>query len=384
MRTMTQQVACARARGLAAQFGYYPVRCDIQNGRFSVETLPDLDSRVADVAENENVHSGWIYAGAEQVRDFMTGNVTVMPYSARVFPLPKTHVLTIKKCESRDHLELVVWCLSFFIGMRLTTTEAGFLDATPVEPGKLVDFSLGRYTVEDVIVIALNFLDAYRKTPPAYKILPAVIHALFLAQYPQSLDFERFQYLYMALDACYKLMTVNDTPPSRSGHAARIQWMCEKFTVPVPEWAKVEKSRRHYRSSATTPSTKGSSSMSRWDSRFTAAAFPTLIEATCHWKCGHLFVGCWSAFLSGHRFSTSAPQSIPDSGTRSTGPRKGRNITAAQQPNPIRLNLRDQSRSPDCITIGNPDARGSRRRDRGASPSQRRPLLRDRETARRG
>ncbi|HDR9800644.1 MULTISPECIES: hypothetical protein [Burkholderia] len=241
VRTMTQQVACARARGLAAQFGYYPVRCDIQNGRFSVETLPDLDSRVADVAENENVHSGWIYAGAEQVRDFMTGNVTVMPYSARVFPLPKTHVLTIKKCESRDHLELVVWCLSFFIGMRLTTTEAGFLDATPVEPGKLVDFSLGRYTVEDVIVIALNFLDAYRKTPPAYKILPAVIHALFLAQYPQSLDFERFQYLYMALDACYKLMTVNDTPPSRSGHAARIQWMCEKFTVPVPEWAKVEK-----------------------------------------------------------------------------------------------------------------------------------------------
>lgn len=238
---MKQPVPSARGRGLATQFGYYPLRCDIQNSRFSVETLPDLDGRIANVVEDDNVHSGWVYAGAQRVRDSMTGNVTVMPYGARVFALPKTHVLTIKQCESHDHLEFVVWCLSFFIGMRLTTTEAGFLDATPLGPGKLVDFSLGRYTVEDVIELALNFLDANQKTPPTYKIVQAVIHALFLAQYPQSLDFERFQYLYMALDACYKLITVNDAPSSRLVHAARIQWMCEKFSVPVPAWAKLDK-----------------------------------------------------------------------------------------------------------------------------------------------
>ncbi|WP_257248706.1 hypothetical protein [Burkholderia cepacia] len=236
---MNQQAPYAEARGCGVQFGYYPVRCDVQNSRFSVETLPDHDGSVAHVAEDEELHGGWIYAGAAQVRDFMTGNVREMPYSTRIFALPKTHVLNLKKCEDPDDLTFVVWCLSFFIGMRLTTAEAGFLDATPIEPGKLVDFSLGRNTVEDVIELALNFLEAKRDKPAAHKLVPAIIHTLFLAQYPQSLDIERFQYLYMALDACFKLVvTMEPSTESSPPHAARIQWLCEKFAIPVPAWAK--------------------------------------------------------------------------------------------------------------------------------------------------
>ena len=31
------------------------------------------------------------------------------------------------------------------------------------------------------------------------------VHALFLGQFPQSLQFERFIYMYTAIDACYSL-----------------------------------------------------------------------------------------------------------------------------------------------------------------------------------
>ena len=132
----------------------------------------------------------------------------------------------------------MVWCLSFFIGMRLTTTESGFLDATPIQPRKLVDFSLSRCTVADVIELALKYLESERGDSRAPKRIAAVIHVLFLAQYPQNLPFEQFQYLYMALDACFKLVAVKEAQEPRTSHAGRVQWMCEKFDIPVPDWAK--------------------------------------------------------------------------------------------------------------------------------------------------
>ncbi|MFM4898876.1 hypothetical protein ACEUCT_19745, partial [Aeromonas caviae] len=64
---------------------------------------------------------------------------------------------------------------------------------------------------------------------------------LFLAQYPQNLSFERFQYLYMALDACFRLVEVKEAKKLQISHAGRVQWMCEKFGMPVPDWAKNSK-----------------------------------------------------------------------------------------------------------------------------------------------
>ncbi len=223
------------------EFGYYPKPCDVATGRFSVQTLPNHASSVAIVTGDPNIFKDWIYPGAQEQWDFMSGNVHSMPYNARVFGLPKTHVLTLHEGRSREELDFVVWCLSFFIGMRLTTTEVGFLDATPIKPGTLVDFSLVRCTVVDVIELALHYLDSERGDPRAPRRVEAVIHALFLAQYPQSLPFEQFQYLYMALDACFKLAEVKEAKKPSVPHADRVQWMCEKFDMPVPDWVRSDK-----------------------------------------------------------------------------------------------------------------------------------------------
>ena len=109
---MKQQPPNASATGVSAEFGYYSKPYDTETRRFSVQTLPDYESTVIAVMGDSNTLKDWIYPGAQQHRDFMSGNVRSMPYSARVFGLPKTHVLTLHESGSREELDFVVWCLA--------------------------------------------------------------------------------------------------------------------------------------------------------------------------------------------------------------------------------------------------------------------------------
>jgi hypothetical protein len=226
-------------RGGAAEFGYYPKPCDIDTDRFSVRTLTTLQESIAAVMGDSRTVNGWIYPGPQSHRNVSSGTIRTMPYPSRVFGLPKTHVLTLHQSTNPLDLEFVVWCLAFFLGMPLTTTEAGFLDAAPTKPGKLVDFVLTRPGDEgDAIGLALDFLNAEPGDSRAPKRVAAVIHALFLSHYPQSLPFERFQYLYMALDGCFQLISAKGGLERPRSHGERIQWMCAVFDMPVPDWAR--------------------------------------------------------------------------------------------------------------------------------------------------
>lgn len=222
-------------------FGFYPRPLDINNKHFSIITLPSCEDDVKTVLSDTDIVNDWIYSGRAVVKNFINGAVQEMPYNARVFGLPKTHMLTLHNSNNNEELDFIVWCLSFFTGMRLTTTDAGFVDATPIKPGKLIDFLLVGCTLEDAIELAISYMQSERGQPRALKRLAAVIHALFLAQYPHALSFERFQYLYMALDSCFKLLSAKAKEPKKIErvHAKRIEWMCETFSMPIPEWAKM-------------------------------------------------------------------------------------------------------------------------------------------------
>ncbi|PZT31022.1 hypothetical protein A7X93_12160 [Stenotrophomonas maltophilia] len=236
---MEEQPLDSPTGGVAAEFGYYPKPCDLDTDRFSVRTLTNLQESIAAVADDPGTLKDWIYPGPQSHRNVSSGTIRTMPYPSRVFGLPKTHVLTVHQSTNPLDLEFVVWCLAFFMGMPLTTTEAGFLDAAPTRPGMLVDFVLTRPGGEvEAIELALDFLNAEPGDSPASKRVAAIIHALFLSHSPQSLPFERFQYLYMALDGCFQLISAKGVakPPRR--HGERIQWMCAAFDMPVPDWAK--------------------------------------------------------------------------------------------------------------------------------------------------
>lgn len=220
------------------ELGYCPLHFDIRIGDISLTDLPDQEQSVASIVASQTVHQNWLYAPSQPQWDFMSGQTRTLPYSARVFGLPKTHVLTHENAESIERLEFLVWCIGFFIGMRLTTTERGFVDATPIKPGKLNDFVLSNCKLDDAFALSDKFWQAHAQDERNIKRVMGIIHALFLSQYPPYLQFEEFTYLYMALDACVALTSsIYGEPSSRLFHARRVAWMCEQFEMPVPDWA---------------------------------------------------------------------------------------------------------------------------------------------------
>lgn len=218
-------------------FGFHPDRLEIDVGEIKIQPLPDREAVVAGLREESGIEKDWIYAPVQRSRDFMTGAVHEKPYSTRIFGLPKTHTITHRRAENEDPLAFQLWSLSFFTGLRLTATEAGFLDATPLKPGKLVDFVLLGDSLSASVELAERFWSANLATPRQSQRFAAAVHALFLAQYPPALQFERFLYLYAALDACFAIAKEMHPPSRHVPHSRRAAWLCQRFGMEVPEWA---------------------------------------------------------------------------------------------------------------------------------------------------
>jgi hypothetical protein len=211
--------------GFCVPFGYYPLNRDIAAGEISLAALPGLKETVDRIERSETIVDSWLYP-------FPKGR------PGRIFGLPNTHVITHENADGIEHLDFLVWCLSFFVGMRLTTTEAGFLDATPLKPGALTDFSMSNKSLGAGISLAESFWQQHRGSQRDIKRIVGIIHTLFLSQYPPYLQFEEFTYLYTALDACYALVeSIYGPPAKKPTHAARLDWICQIMGLPIPKWA---------------------------------------------------------------------------------------------------------------------------------------------------
>lgn len=218
------------------EFGYFPNPLSLTCGPITICPLADLAVTVANVEGDDRVEQDWIYAGPQFVQD-IGGDVRERPYSARVFGLPKTHTIAHASGDGQDHLTFHLWALSFFTGMRLTSTEAGCVDATPIRPGKLVDFLiLGRGLI-DALTLVEGFWIRNRSAPERARLVAAAVHALFLGQNPRHLQFEKFVLLYTAIDACFALTKAVKKPTKQISHASRVKWMCCAFGMPTPAWA---------------------------------------------------------------------------------------------------------------------------------------------------
>lgn len=219
------------------EFGYFPQPLNLSSGAIRILTLPDLETTVADLKSSQEVEKDWIYAGPQLVHHLGVG-VLQRPYSARVFGLPKTHAIVHSAAEGQDHLHFHLWALSFFTGTRLSSTDAGFVDATPIKRGKLVDFGIQDQGLLEALARADNFWIRHRSSPERARLFKAAVHALFLSQNPQLFQFEEFILLYTAIDACFALAKSIKSPTKKpSSHADRIKWMCCLFEMPIPPWA---------------------------------------------------------------------------------------------------------------------------------------------------
>lgn len=201
------------------EFGFYPEPLKITAGPVTISPLPEFQEKVSHVLASDGKENDWVYA----------------PPLSRIFGLPKTHLIEHTEATNEKQLNLHIWALSFFVGMRLTTEQRGFVDATPLKPGKLVDFVL----VGSSLARALGLVDRFwKKSPQNAERFAAAVNVLFLTQNPQNLQFERFMYLYMAIDACFKMATsTRPLVPLPDTHKERIEWLCNKYQIVVPTWA---------------------------------------------------------------------------------------------------------------------------------------------------
>lgn len=222
---------------MSFEFGFFPRQLHFNAGPVTVEPLPDLDRTAAELMVSPGVDDGWIYAPPQQVRDIMSGAVREKPYPSRVFGLPKSHRITHASATSEEQLRFHVWALSFFLGMRLSTTEAGYLDATPLKPGALVDFVMSPSSLVRAVELAEDFWNANASDLRRAQRFAAAVHALFLGQSARNLQFESFIYLYTALDACFALAASLSPPQKHVPHADRIAWLCRLYGITPPAWA---------------------------------------------------------------------------------------------------------------------------------------------------
>lgn len=224
---------------ISTEFGYCPDQHDWIVGDIHVSTLPGLPETADAVSKNEGVEGAWIYAPRQRTQDFMSGAVTEQPYSARVFGLPMTHLLEHQSADSDEHVHFLVWCLGFLLGLRLTHTEAGFLDATPIKPGTLHDIVwCGKDSIPKALGCADQFWGAQSSNARVPKAITGIIHSLFLAQNPTALMFEKFTYLYIALDGCHFVSrSMFGQKPKYVRHKERIDQLCNAFGMAVPKWA---------------------------------------------------------------------------------------------------------------------------------------------------
>ncbi|MBN9425650.1 MAG: hypothetical protein J0H09_04005 [Burkholderiales bacterium] len=208
---------------LSAEFEYLPVSINRSFGNITISDLPNRDETVRLVESRIGVRDGWIFA----------------PTGSRVFGLRKTHQITHSRCDGSNHLEFIVWCLGFFMGIRLSTTECPFLDATPIRTGSLVDFELMRKKdLGAAVDLIENYWQTNKRKINRIDRMRAAIHALFLSQCKSALQFEKFHYSYVALDTCYAIARQQRAGRNkRISHGGRIKWACDQYGMQVPSWA---------------------------------------------------------------------------------------------------------------------------------------------------
>jgi len=219
-------------------FGFYPLPLDLTAGDVAIKTLDDLDSKVTALRDSEGIEGDWCHAPPQEVQGFTPGVVRVMPYSSRVFGLPHTHSVAHASSTDPERLRFLIWMLGFIHGLRLTDTEAGFLDATPIKPGILTDIVWRGDSHVKAVTIADVYWQKHAANPRIAKAMTGVVHSLFLSQTPRLLEFEAFIYLYIAMEGCHAVWCyMNNKNPLSYSHSTRIANLCAELKRPVPDWA---------------------------------------------------------------------------------------------------------------------------------------------------
>lgn len=194
-------------------FGYFDTDIMINTSNFIISKTTDKYSKaIHDQADKD----GWI---------------TARSISNRIFGLPKNYQID-GNFVSDEHARFIVWCLSFFFGVRLSTFPREFLDATNIQINNAFGF-LFLNNSDVKIALELAYSEFIKNDIENNKRICSIIHLLFMSRNKFYLQFERFIHTYMAIDGCYKFLKVKYMIKS-SSHKERIKTIANWAGIDIP------------------------------------------------------------------------------------------------------------------------------------------------------
>jgi hypothetical protein len=184
---------------------------------------------LADIVSRGDVSNGWLQMPARE-----WGRVGR-------YELPSTHDIEIRASQDDEQLRFLILVLGFLLGLRLLPKGWGHLHPTAIEVDKCNSFSLMDSEIIPCLELASNFYQRNRQTRNVKRVLSAI--SLSHWSQVQPLQFDEFNYLYMAIDACWKICRdIHPAAVERYGskkgkyipHPERPEIMCHILNLSLP------------------------------------------------------------------------------------------------------------------------------------------------------
>ena len=219
------------------KFGYLPIIKNIDSESFICNTLPDLCTYEEIIENWHYVDNNWAYPSWETDSRF-DNKVPLKPFS--VFGFKPSHIVESKvDNEIKDDIEkYLILIIGFFNGLHLLPENWAHFHRTAIKLGTLVGFHIRHNEEKQIIEIVLN---KYKLHNENYKkMIYGIIH-WFLASQEYTTQFDRFNNQYIVTDSIFRLCYSGDIRSIKKepSHNRRIEYLCEKLDVELPDWAKV-------------------------------------------------------------------------------------------------------------------------------------------------
>jgi hypothetical protein len=205
-------------KGFTMQFGFLPKPLDVSDSDISVRSTADGRAILAEFESDGRVSDGW----HEMLVDR--------------YELPSTHKIEVHGSQDDDELKFLILVLGFLHGLRLLPEGWVHLHPASVKTGRFNNFILKESEILPCLMLASNFYRENRQTRNVKRLLSAI--TLSHWGQTQSLQFDEFNYLYMAIDACWKIFrAIHPAAVQRSGHIKhpqRPRIMCHILGLSLP------------------------------------------------------------------------------------------------------------------------------------------------------
>jgi hypothetical protein len=195
------------------KLGFLPRSLDIAAGNFSIATIADWKQLRAEMEANGHVADGWLYKPRKHSSPEPIGR----------FELPETHeIVSVQYGDDTALMQFVVIVLGFLFGLRLLPEGWGHLHGVAIESGKCNGFIVPNREIIPCLELAAQFYTTNKQTRNVKRLQAAI--SLIHWSKGQEQHFDTFNYLYMAIDACWAACS--------ELHASHIRQMHSKGPVP--------------------------------------------------------------------------------------------------------------------------------------------------------